>query len=378
MTNIHNQRARKSAGVMFLTAHDTPGGTANYIKTLRDHFEQDGITCCSLALYSGLASDLGAFEEALTPRANVAGLDYLKVVARFLRRVRTIRPAVILTVMPMANVAAGLAGWISGAKVLCTHHSPYDKNGRVVRILDMILGTVGAYRSIVCVSNAVAESYANHPRSYRKRLKVIPNGIPTVYPDASRAEMREKYQIAPGRPFGLSVGRLAEQKNILRTAEAMSQVSDADFLIVGTGPLEDQVRVAINQFGASERVRLVGAVERQEAINLMHACDVFVQASLFEGQSLALLEAARTRANLVVSSIPEQLEVVKTPVGLAAIVCDPADSEDITRAIRTMLFDPVARQSIAAGADFLSQHVKSDKDSHAEYSRMVSALIGNR
>lgn len=363
-------------GVIFLSAHDTRGGTTNYIKTLRQRFEQEGTSCRSVALYSGFIPDPSGFDEVIAPQRKLSAFAYLRAIAGFVSRVRQSGPAVILTVMPMANVAAGLAGWFSKSKVVCTHHSPHDKNGRLVRILDMIMGTLGAYDSIICVSEAVAESYARHPLAYRKRLTVVPNGVPPIHAASDRAETLKRLALPADKPIVFMAGRLAPQKNVLTAVEAIAKVENARLVMSGDGPLKQDLITLAAELGVTDRVHLLGQIDRQDLIDLMFHCDAFMQISIFEGQSMALLEAVYAGALPIVSDIPVQIEVIRLDKErIAGIACDPMDAADVARATNEMLFDVARRREVATNLAALAPNIRTEGQMLDDYWRILRPML---
>jgi len=366
---------QKTRSVTILASHALEGGTVNFANALKKSLEDNGYQVHRLALYRGGDTwDRNGFEEILTPDDRLGPIGMVKAWFKLMSALRKSQPDVIMGLMPMANVAAGFATFFVPGAAIATHHSPFETDSRIMRILDRLLGMWGRFTRIVSVSNAVADSYGDHPASYRRGMVLIPNGIPTNIPDAGRGAIRAKFGVREGRPFALMAGRLAEQKNVLAAVEAMASIPEADFLLTGKGPLESEVRARIDSLGAGDHVRLLGLVDKQDLTNLMYECDAFVQVSLFEGQSVALLEAAAASAPMVVSAIPTQLEVVTTPVGPAGITCDPNSVADIARAIREMLFSAAAREAVARGADYLRNHSRSEADAHADYLRMLGEV----
>jgi glycosyltransferase involved in cell wall biosynthesis len=365
--------------VLLLSAHDTRGGTTNYIGNLRRRFERDGHKCQSAALYSAFISDPHAFDRVVDRRQKPSLFGYASIVSRFVSLVRRQRPAAILTVMPLANVAAGVAGWFSRAAVICTHHSPHDKNGRVVRMLDMVMGTLGAYDRIVCVSEAVAQSYANHPKSYRDRVSVISNGVPMIKPASTRSETLARLDLPASEPVVFVAGRLAEQKNVLMAIEAIARVEGVRLVFSGDGPLREDMIALAARLGVSDRVHLLGQIERQDLIDLMFHCDAFMQISRFEGQSMALLEAVYAGAPPIVSDIAVQIEVIRLDGSrLAGIACDPADAGDVARAIREMLFDTQRRAAVEQHLAELAPTIRTENQMLDDYSHLVHDSLARR
>lgn len=92
------------------------------------------------------------------------------------------------------------------------------------------------------------------------------------------------------------VGRFHNQKNhsfLLEIfAELAAQRSDAKLLLVGNGPLEQQLREQVQALGIAEKVIFAGV--RSDIPQILSAMDVFVFPSLYEGMPNTVIEAQAT------------------------------------------------------------------------------------
>jgi len=90
------------------------------------------------------------------------------------------------------------------------------------------------------------------------------------------------------------VGRLSTEKNHARLIRAFAKVHalhpEARLVIVGGGPLEDDLRTQIVEAGLEHAAYLSGL--RRNPFAIMAAADCFVLSSRYEGQPMVLLEAA--------------------------------------------------------------------------------------
>jgi glycosyltransferase involved in cell wall biosynthesis len=362
---------------VILASNAGEGGTVNYSNALKRTFEQEGYRVHRMALYRGDNWDRRGFDEIVLPVDQPTRIQRFIAPLRLIGRLRALQPHVIMGVMPMSNVIAAVAAVGTSTKVIASHHSPHDSNSKIAQLLDHAVGSIGAYTDIVAVSHAVARSYNSHSLAYRNKMTVIPNGIPLMAPDAGQVRIRQKYGVTAGRPFVLMAGRLAEQKNVLNAIRAMAMIPEVDFLLSGRGPLEREARALIATLGAIAHVRLIGLVDRQDLVNLMFDCDGFIQVSLYEGQSVALLEGLYAGATLIVSAIPTQLEVVRTPGGPAAATCDASDPHDIARALRAAILDPTARAAIIRASEPLRAVVRTEAEVHRDYLALIKGALGS-
>lgn len=360
--------------VVFVSGHDTRGGTTNFIKVLRRRFEQDGFACRSVALYPGYIPDPTAVELVLTGRPSPGVATLLTAVARLVSLCRREPPVALLGLMPFSNVAAGIAARFGGGVVICGHHSPYDQNGRLVRLLDKIAGSVGLYREVICVSEAVAKSFAKHPWAYRRRLRVIANGVPPIAQASDRAATVARLGLPSDLPIVFMAGRLAEQKNVLMAVRAISQVAGARLVMSGEGPLREQIIALVAELGLGDRVHLLGLIDKQDMVDLMANSDAFMQISHYEGQSMALLEAIYVGALPIVSDIAVQTEVIRMGDGaLAGVVCDQTDVTSVARALRALLFDPAVRGAVSKNVAQLAPILRTEAQMVDDYAALLQA-----
>jgi len=115
----------------------------------------------------------------------------------------------------------------------------------------------------------------------------------------------EKFQTGdPGRVVAkyhlkhftlLFVGRLAEEKGLTYLLEALSLLKSSGrvckALIVGTGPLERELRTYIKKHSLQDVVDMIGWVSQDDLPSFYSAADVFVGPSLREAQGIVFIEA---------------------------------------------------------------------------------------
>lgn len=155
-----------------------------------------------------------------------------------------------------------------------------------------------------------------YPASVREGglYSVLPNSVDTQrfrFCQESRAAIRSKYAIGDEIVFG-HVGRFHFQKNhkyLVRVFAAVhEQIPSAKLILVGTGELFCQVKSTVENLGIASSVIFVG--ETGDMRSIYSAMDFFVFPSLFEGLSLAALEAQASGLPCVISSECEETPVI--------------------------------------------------------------------
>ena len=126
-------------------------------------------------------------------------------------------------------------------------------------------------------------------------FQFIPNGIDTErfrFNPKLREKVRAELGITDAFVIG-NVGRLCYQKNqtfLLQVfAEVLQKCSESRLLLVGTGELESSLKRKVKELGITEKVIFYGTSDHVE--QLLWAMDIFVFPSLFEGLSVAVVEA---------------------------------------------------------------------------------------
>ena len=112
-----------------------------------------------------------------------------------------------------------------------------------------------------------------------------------VEPKVARAaaDVRREFN-ADGIPLVVTVGRYVREKNQGLLLEALAQLErPLRALIVGYGPLEDELRSRARELGLAEAAIVTG--RRDDAADLIAAGDVFALSSNSEALPLVLLEA---------------------------------------------------------------------------------------
>lgn len=183
-------------------------------------------------------------------------------------------------------------------------------------------------------AESIASSLTVRERVPRAKIAVVPNGIDlSRLPPFSidRAAARAAAGLAPDRRVVAQVGRLTPQKDyptFLRAAALVAaERPDVDFLVVGQGPLRNELERLAASLGIASRVRFLGL--RHDVPELLGAVDVLVLASVFEGFPNVVLEAMATGAVAVATDVDGARELIASgehgllvPVGQPAAVAD--------------------------------------------------------
>lgn len=136
-------------------------------------------------------------------------------------------------------------------------------------------------------------------------FSVIANGVDTntfIYNQSLRKQYKAELKINDRLVFG-HVGRFEAQKNHTLLIDIFDKVyrknNNAVLLLIGGGPLEEEIKNKVERLSLSEAVQFLGV--RSDIPSLMNAMDVFVFPSLYEGLPVTLVEAQATGLPCLVS-----------------------------------------------------------------------------
>lgn len=161
----------------------------------------------------------------------------------------------------------------------------------------------------------------------------IPNGtnLPQPRPPRKLASLG----LEPGR-YVLFVGRLVPEKGVHFLCEAFSRI-DTDLKLALVGGLsfsDDYVRL-LKRY-ESDRIRLLDYVFGESLEELWSHAYLVAQPSTMEGLSIALLEALSYGRCVLISDIPENLEVAEE----VSVSFRSKDVDDLHRQLERLIRDP--------------------------------------
>lgn len=211
-----------------------------------------------------------------------------------------------------------------------------------------------------------------------RRIEVIENGI-----DADRygqppdkAGLKARLGLDPARRYVANVARhhpVKDQPMLVRAfAQAAPDVPDADLLMVGDGPLRQELEALAAALGVRDRVRFLGI--RADVPDVLRAADVFALTSVSEAASLTLLEAMATGLPVVVTAVGGNPEIVRDE--REGLLVPRGNAAACATAFRRLFADPgLATRLGAAGRERVQERYRLEQ-TVAAYHRLYRRLTG--
>jgi glycosyltransferase involved in cell wall biosynthesis len=142
-------------------------------------------------------------------------------------------------------------------------------------------------------------------KKYKEEIQVLPNGVDlnTLMPD----------QISLNDPPRIVfAGRFMEQKNPLQVVQTLKALRELKWqcVMIGDGPLKEDVRCAINELGLQDRFQLTGWIEPQEVLAWFDRSDILFMPSRAEGLPVVGVQALAKGLAIVASHVGGFVDLV--------------------------------------------------------------------
>ncbi|OGR80207.1 MAG: hypothetical protein A2X32_06080 [Elusimicrobia bacterium GWC2_64_44] len=264
------------------------------------------------------------------------------------------------------SVFGRLAGLRARVPSMVTHlHTTFHSLGFRSRLVDRSLNRFTG--RVVCVSEAVRESFFRAGYGGREKFLVIYNGVD---------EAAYSFPPAPKKdPVLFSAGSLYPHKGhkfLLEAFKAAAQsVPGLRLRIAGGGPLLEELTARSRDLGLGGSVEFLG--ERNDIPALLSAASLFVLPSVREGFSLACVEAMAAGLPVAAFNSGGVGEVVLD--GETGLLCPAGDSAALGRAIVRLLKAPAALSAMGARGRIRVEEKFTLKRMAAEVTALYEALV---
>ncbi|HEY9617743.1 MAG TPA: glycosyltransferase [Microcoleaceae cyanobacterium] len=183
--------------------------------------------------------------------------------------------------------------------------------------------------------------------------------IHVVHCGVDRSFLSQPYQPIPQQPIFVCVARLSEQKGHLTLIEAASQLAaeglQFKLVLVGDGPLRQQIELMITQLGLQNHVEITGWASNTEVRQHILNAQIMVLPSFAEGLPVGIMETlalSRPVISTYIAGIPELVEPERcgwlVPSGSATALAETMKAALNTPLEKLELMGKAGAQRVAA------------------------------
>ncbi len=172
------------------------------------------------------------------------------------------------------------------------------------------------------------------------KIVYIPNGVPAeaLARQAAAGPSRADLGLPEGAPLAMQVGVFRAEKNqaggIEAFAKVRERVPDAELVLVGDGPLREEVEAGAERIGADKWAHFLG--QRSDVPALLALADLQLLPSLADAMPMTILESMAVGVPILATDVGD----VRSTVGDAGSIVPAADAEALAAECARMLSDP--------------------------------------
>ena len=169
--------------------------------------------------------------------------------------------------------------------------------------------------------------------SYSVDVRVIPNGVDLEKINPGNIVLNDPPRI-------VFAGRFMPQKNPIQIIRTLAAIKDLawDCVLIGDGPLREEIEREIKLHGLEERITLTGWIKPEQVLDWYARSDIMFMPSLSEGLPVVGVQALAMGLALVLSRAGGNVELIRN--GENGYLIDVDDAPEYEMRLRTLLSDP--------------------------------------
>ena len=237
--------------------------------------------------------------------------------------------------------------------LVVTHHSDVI-SGRVLgRAFAPVERVVHGRSAMVFSTSEAYIAGSDVLRRLGTKVRPLPFGLdlaPLFEPTAAALRWESRLRGEMGSPLWLAVGRLVYYKGLATAIDALAHLPGR-LLVVGTGPLERDLRARAAEQGTADRISWVGYAEPDKLVGAYRAATAlwFPSNARSEGYGLVQVEAMASGCPVINTAVPHSGVSWVSRHGETGLTIPVGDKDALVAASRRLLDEPGLRDRLAAG-----------------------------
>jgi glycosyltransferase involved in cell wall biosynthesis len=212
---------------------------------------------------------------------------------------------------------------------------------------------------------------------YRDKTIVIPIGLDKAsYPEPS-PELIGQWRTRVGDRFFLFVGMIRYYKGLHILLDAVRGTS-FPVVIVGAGPVEDELKAQARRLGLSH-VHFLGALPEADKVALLKLCHALAFPSHLRSEAfgVSLLEGAMYGKPLISSEIGTGTSYINVH-GKTGLVVPPNDPDALRAAMQTLWDDPALAHRMGMNGEARYWELFTARQMASQYAALYEEVVNRR
>lgn len=274
--------------------HPHSGGIETHVRTLAQIQARNGaevhVVCIAHDEMSATEFwDGPVFVRRFKPRLSAGKFDWLPGLTRYLDDLNC---DILHIQLPNPAMTIAVLGMKTNKAVVATHQS--DIVGMPIRqwLFNPFQQRILSRASIIAVSNPRMAESSPCLRAHREKVCVVPLGIALERfqnPDASVQQAAERIRRATPGPLWMMCGRLVPYKGHSVALRALA-ATPGTLVVIGDGPLRNQLRLESARLGVSDRVQFLGHVPDCDIAAYYRAATALWMPSILPSEAFGLVQ----------------------------------------------------------------------------------------
>lgn len=242
--------------------------------------------------------------------SKVKSTETFFIIPRLTRYIKNHGIQIIHTHNYNAHVWGALAAKLAGIKVVEHVHDSRYEEPAYLKERYINPGQFRQVRHFASLSNCIVVLTENNKAFLGKigipndRIRIVTNGIPVdMSLSCDNSSLRSSLHISADARIVLVAARISREKNIgivLDIAEKISSINKKIlFIVAGEGPLRKDLELQVLNRNLRDKVQFIGFY--QNIRELLSISEIFIQPTLLELHSIAMLEAMSMGVPVLVS-----------------------------------------------------------------------------
>jgi rhamnosyl/mannosyltransferase len=286
--------------------------------------------------------------------ASIARLDLIPRLPSVLDDLQQSRIDVLHLHTPNPTMLITVASLRLSAPLVIMHHSDIVKQ-RVLKYMMSPFERLAYARASAIIASS--DSYARGSvilQKHADKVETLPMGLdlePWLRPSEKAKAHARRLRQEHGEVLWLAVGRFVYYKG-LNTAVAALRDVPGKLLVIGTGPLESQLRRLAESTGVADRIVWCGRADEEELVGAYHAAKAlwFPSTHKSEAYGLVQVEAMASGCPVINTDIPGSGVAWVSLHGQTGLTVKVNDVRGFAAAANRLLNEPGLRDRLSTSA----------------------------